>query len=686
MPVGPYPGPNSHTGNGVTTVFAYSFRILDAEDLEVYVDGVLQTLTTHYTVSGVGASGGGSIAFVSPPANLSAVVIARVRSYERDTDYQRAGAFDEESVDRDFDGLEMQIQQISADAVRTLKAPLSVTVDQVFSDADWAGRAGKYVRMKNDGSGPEFVEPVYSLGNFLASGVGAVARTASAKMADIISVKDFGAVGDGSTDDATALQAAITAVQGTSVTLYVPPGNYKTTAGLAATGATRILGAGRYGTSISWTDLTLNVLTFTTPNPCSVESLSFSGPASASSGSVLTFTASGAAENAFSLVRDCIFAQGRKHIVTTKASSLGIENCYFSAAAGNAVTIENQNNVDSGDSHISGCTFSGGAAGTTSIYHVSSGGLRVTNNKILGAAYGYRMVLASGAATGVLVISGNSFENQTAAAIAAATLGGGATYAGIVICGNHINNSPTPISFDDATAFLSRIRITGNDITLSSAGTVGITITNASDFLVEGNSITGTGGTPTGVSVGTSCTLGKVGVNKYTALTTNLDISSSAVSVEGPPPVLLASSGTPVAGAADTNENALATINIPAKQLGKHGSVRVRANFTVTNSANNKTIRVRYSAIGGTAMFSTVMTTTGKLVLDFVMRNAGATNSQLAHAVAVTDAPAVLAPADVTAAVDTTAGTTLVITGQKASAGETIQLQGYTCELFNSRT
>lgn len=61
-----------------------------------------------------------------------------------------------------------------------------------------------------------------ALVGFLQSGTGAVATTVQTKLRETVSVKDFGAIGDGVTNDSSAFAAAITAANGKWV--YVPPG------------------------------------------------------------------------------------------------------------------------------------------------------------------------------------------------------------------------------------------------------------------------------------------------------------------------------------------------------------------------------------------------------------------------------------------------------------------------------
>jgi polygalacturonase len=64
--------------------------------------------------------------------------------------------------------------------------------------------------------------PKYSQG-----ATGAVNRPINEKLADIISVKDFGAVGNGTTDDTAAFNAAKTAASPQAV--LVPAASYKIT-------------------------------------------------------------------------------------------------------------------------------------------------------------------------------------------------------------------------------------------------------------------------------------------------------------------------------------------------------------------------------------------------------------------------------------------------------------------------
>ncbi|MBS0175502.1 MAG: hypothetical protein JSR64_15785 [Nitrospira sp.] len=150
------------------------------------------------------------------------------------------------------------------------------------------------------------------------------------------------------------------------------------------------------------------------------------------------------------------------------------------------------------------------------------------------------------------------------------------------------------------------------------------------------------------------------------------------------PEVVLGKSGAAVNTPADTSEDTLATINIPANAMGANGVLRIYTLWSFTSSANNKTLRIRFSGGAGTIYMNPVFTTSvGYSSLTMIM-NRNATNSQVGFASAGTNGGlgSSSASANVTSSVDTTAATSLVITGQKASAGETLTLESYLVELI----
>jgi hypothetical protein len=124
-----------------------------------------------------------------------------------------------------------------------------------------------------------------------------------------------------------------------------------------------------------------------------------------------------------------------------------------------------------------------------------------------------------------------------------------------------------------------------------------------------------------------------------------------------------------------TAETALATVTVPANVMGLDGSLVVSTLWSNNNSGNAKTVRIRYTTIGGTIYGQMANTTTLSMRhIDNRISNRNATNSQVGYFAGNTFSTAT---APITSAVDTTASTTLVISGQLANAGDNMALEQY---------
>jgi len=114
---------NRSTGNGVTTVFPYSFKVLSAGDMQVTVGGVVKALTTDYTLSGVGTDSG-NVTMLAAPASGAVVVLQRNMAYTRGIDFQDQGSLPAATLDGDQDAPVMMIQQMAVDVTRSIRYPL----------------------------------------------------------------------------------------------------------------------------------------------------------------------------------------------------------------------------------------------------------------------------------------------------------------------------------------------------------------------------------------------------------------------------------------------------------------------------------------------------------------------------------------------------------------------------------
>jgi len=221
----------SYSGNGTTTVFSYASKFLANADLVVLLvdaDGVstTQVLDTDYTVAGAGVASGGTVTMTTAPASGETLVIYGDPEITQTLDLVNNDSFDADDLEETLDRSTL-INQRQADKLdRSLRLADSDT-SNASTEIVTTNGAGKFVRLNNDGDGFELVDGEATSDTFTASGTGAVSRAVSAKLGEIYSVKDFGAVGSGAVDDAAAVQLADDAAAANGADVYFPPGAYK---------------------------------------------------------------------------------------------------------------------------------------------------------------------------------------------------------------------------------------------------------------------------------------------------------------------------------------------------------------------------------------------------------------------------------------------------------------------------
>ena len=228
-----------YVADGEQTVYSYPFPIFASEDIAVYFDGAAQV--SGFTVGGAGQTNGGTVTFATAPTDGVIVTLERRLPLERLTDFLEGGDFSAQAINNELDFLIAAIQQVGSDQTGMLRYT-SDEAPAIVELPTKTQRANKVLGF--DGSGDPVAvstEGTMAAPDFTASGTGATARSSSDKFSDLISVKDFGAIGDGLTDDTLAIQQALAAHNN----VFIPEGTFLITSAIALTDSQALIGAGQ---------------------------------------------------------------------------------------------------------------------------------------------------------------------------------------------------------------------------------------------------------------------------------------------------------------------------------------------------------------------------------------------------------------------------------------------------------
>lgn len=102
-----------YTATSGQTSFTVPYEFFSNSDLKVYKNEDLLTITTDYTVTGAGVTGGGSIALVTGATLNDIVTIVRSIPVKRVTDFPLSGPFNISALNTQLDQLTAMVQEAS---------------------------------------------------------------------------------------------------------------------------------------------------------------------------------------------------------------------------------------------------------------------------------------------------------------------------------------------------------------------------------------------------------------------------------------------------------------------------------------------------------------------------------------------------------------------------------------------
>jgi len=219
-----------YVADGVQTEFTYPFPIFEPRDIQVLRDGI--PAPSGFTVEGAGASEGGTVRFGAAPAAGTQLAILRRVTIDRTSDFQPNGLLRAVTLNDELDRQVAGLQEVRDDVSTGLRVGLGEAPTGLVLPPR-AARADRLLGFDALGNVTAFPRT----GVLAAVYPDAIPRSVEDKLSEALTARDFGAMGDGVSDDGPALQAAMNAAAAASRHLVIGEGSFRTTMPLVLPGA-----------------------------------------------------------------------------------------------------------------------------------------------------------------------------------------------------------------------------------------------------------------------------------------------------------------------------------------------------------------------------------------------------------------------------------------------------------------
>ena len=134
---------NQYTATSGQTVFAYTFEIVDKDDIVVLKNGTILSEGTDYAVSGVGTDSGGNVTLTVGASTSDVLTLYRDMPYARTQNYTNSGDFLASEVNSDFDNLWLAGEQTNRSFEQSVRKPITDSDSVSMELPEASSRANK---------------------------------------------------------------------------------------------------------------------------------------------------------------------------------------------------------------------------------------------------------------------------------------------------------------------------------------------------------------------------------------------------------------------------------------------------------------------------------------------------------------------------------------------------------------